>query len=525
MIDLSTGWLARIAAAALACLAGFEGSTALAHAFPPDSPLARNDRPNILVVLVDDLGVMDTSVPFLLDAKGEPQRHPLNDRYRTPNLARLAEQGVRFGNFHAMSVCSPSRISLLTGQTSARHRTTNWIQPEKNNAGEFGPRDWNWQGMTEDRISLPRLLQSAGYRTIQVGKGHFGPFGSPGADPRTAGFDVSIAGSAMGQPGSYFSRDRFGNGPDGPLPRGVPGLEEYYAEDCFLTEVESRELRSEISRAVGAQQPFFALMSHYAVHAPFQADPRFIDHFPDEPGKFAAFAALVEGVDHALGQTLRHLDELGVAGDTLVFFLGDNGSDAPLGDDLAIACAAPLRGKKGTHFEGGTRTALLVAWARVDPESALQKRLPIAPNAATPQLTAVYDLFPTILCAAGCADRIPEGHVIDGMDLMERLARPAAPAIERDFLMHYPHEHRGSYFTVFRRGDWKLVYHWRKPAGNRCELYDLAGDPSESVNLANTRPEKLVILFTAMTENLEATRALPPLSEDRESPLEPRLAR
>ncbi len=217
MIFMQSGWPGRIA---LASLAGFSLSITLAQPSGADRSPGTADRPNILVVLVDDFGVMDSSVPFLLDANGQPERHPLNDRYRTPNLERLAGQGVRFSNFLAMSVCSPSRISLLTGQTSARHRTTNWIQPEKNNAGEFGPRDWNWQGMSADHVSLPRLLQAAGYHTIQIGKGHLGPFGSAGADPRIAGFDVSVGGSAMGQPGSYFSRDRFGNGPNGPLPRG-----------------------------------------------------------------------------------------------------------------------------------------------------------------------------------------------------------------------------------------------------------------------------------------------------------------
>jgi arylsulfatase A-like enzyme len=501
------------------------GVTGEVQALPCSQPVGlaagTADRPNILVVLVDDWGVMDSEVPFLLDENGRPQRHPLNDRYRTPNLARLAGQGVRFSNFLAMSVCSPTRISLLTGQTSARHRTTNWIQPDKNNAGEFGPRDWNWQGITTETVSLPRLLGAAGYRTIQVGKGHLGPFGSPGADPRTAGFDVSIAGSAMGQPGSYFSRERFGNAPDGPRPRGVPGLEAYHAEDIFLTSAETRELGHSIRTAVSEGQPFFALMSHYAVHAPFQADPRFIGHYGDEPPEFAAFASLVEGVDYALGETLLLLKELDVARNTLVFVLGDNGSDAPLGDDFAVSCAAPLRGKKGTHFEGGMRTALLVAWAEIDQQSPLQQRIPVAASAATSQLAAIYDLFPTMLAVAGRADHVPAGHVVDGINLLERLANPTAPEIERDFLMHYPHEHRGNYFTVFRRGDWKLVYHWRRNVKDRCELYDLAADPAEQVNLAGQEPGRLKALFEAMVASLQATAAQPPLGDDRETPLEP----
>ena len=98
---------------------------ALAVAAPP---------PNIVVFLVDDMGVMDTSVPFLTDEDGNPKRYPLNDYYRTPNMERLAARGIRFNNFYAMSVCSPTRISIMTGQNAARHRTTNWINPDKNNA-------------------------------------------------------------------------------------------------------------------------------------------------------------------------------------------------------------------------------------------------------------------------------------------------------------------------------------------------------------------------------------------------------
>jgi hypothetical protein len=103
--------------------------------------------PNIVVMLVDDMGVMDTSLPFLTGADGKPKRYPLNDFYRTPNMERLAARGIRFNNFCAMSVCSPTRISIMTGQNAARHRTTNWINPDNDNAGPQGPAEWNWKGL------------------------------------------------------------------------------------------------------------------------------------------------------------------------------------------------------------------------------------------------------------------------------------------------------------------------------------------------------------------------------------------
>ena len=105
------------------------------------------ERPNIVLFLVDDMGVMDTSVPFLTDGKGNPVRYPLNDWYRTPNMERLASQGVRFSQFYAQGVSSPSRTSLLTGQDAARHRVTNWIRSEEKNRDDYGPYDWNWEGL------------------------------------------------------------------------------------------------------------------------------------------------------------------------------------------------------------------------------------------------------------------------------------------------------------------------------------------------------------------------------------------
>ncbi len=165
-------------------------------------------------MLVDDMGMMDTSVPFLTDEKGGPKRYPLNDYYRTPNMERLAARGIRFNNFYAMSVCSPTRISIMTGQNAARHRTTNWINPDKDNAGPHGPSNWNWHGLRRYQVTLARLLQSNGYRTIHVGKGHFGPRESEGADPRNLGFDKNVGGASIGAPGSYYAKEKFGaNGP------------------------------------------------------------------------------------------------------------------------------------------------------------------------------------------------------------------------------------------------------------------------------------------------------------------------
>ena len=315
---------------------------------------ALTDRPNIVVFLVDDMGVMDTSVPFLTDGNGEPRRYPLNDYYRTPNMERLAAQGIRFNNFYAMSVCSPTRVSIMTGQNAARHRVTNWINPDRNNHGPLGPPAWDWPGLGSEDVTLARLLQSAGYRTIHVGKGHFGHRESPGAEPLNLGFDVNVGGRSFGAPGSYYGMQNYGLGTRR-ASSAVPHLDKYHGTDTFLSEALTIEANARVADAVEAGQPFYLYFSHYAVHAPFQSDPRFAEHYADsgKSPQAQAFATLIEGMDKSLGDVLDQLESLGVAENTLIFFLGDNGSDAPLGHQHAVACAAPLaRQERGALRRG-----------------------------------------------------------------------------------------------------------------------------------------------------------------------------
>ncbi|MEQ1852894.1 MAG: sulfatase-like hydrolase/transferase, partial [Chthoniobacteraceae bacterium] len=403
-------------------------------------------RPNIIIMLVDDMGVMDTSLPFLTDEAGKPKRYPLNEYYRTPNMERLAARGVRFNNFCAMSVCSPTRISIMTGQNAARHRTTNWINPDNNNAGPQGPPAWNWHGLKKGDVTLPRLLQADGYRTIHVGKGHFAPREFAGADPRTIGFDINVAGASIGAPASYYGRENFA-GTGRRSKAAVQGLEKYHGQDIFLTEALTLEANAHIAEAVKTEKPFFLYFAQYAVHGPFNSHPRFAGHYQDsgKPAPAQAFATLIEGMDKSLGDVLDNRDKLGVAESTLIFFLGDNGSDAPLGHQHAVACAAPLRGKKGSHYEGGMRVPFIAAWAKPEVRNEFQRRLPIAVGAIQGQQAAVYDMFPTLLALTDQAT--PTNHAVDGARLDTLLAGNRDPARDEKFLMHYPHSpHRSDYF-------------------------------------------------------------------------------
>ncbi|MCM8530085.1 MAG: sulfatase-like hydrolase/transferase, partial [Lentisphaeraceae bacterium] len=206
-----------------------------------------SEKPNFIVFLIDDMGVMDTSVPFLTDKSGKPVTHELNKFYRTPAMEALAASGVRFSTFYANSVCSPTRASIMLGQTAARHKTTQWIKPESNNRGDFGPEKWNWEGLTPKDTTLPVVMKEAGYKTIFCGKAHFGPKGYDGEHPDRIGFDVNIAGCANGQPGSYYGKKNFGNGIPKRQLRAVPGLEKYHGKDIYLTEALTLEVNKEIS--------------------------------------------------------------------------------------------------------------------------------------------------------------------------------------------------------------------------------------------------------------------------------------
>ena len=489
------------------------------------------DQPNIMVFLVDDMGVMDTSVPFLTDSTGRPIRYPLNEWYRTPSMERIAASGIRFNQFYAMSVCSPTRISIMTGQNAARHRSTNWINPRSDNAGKYGPKDWNWAGLKKGEVTLPSVLKSVGYKTIHVGKGHFGPENHEGAEPLNLGFDVNIAGAAFGAPGSYYGEKSYGLGTKR-AHHAVPHLESYHGSDVFLSEALTLEAKKAVTASVKSGEPFYLYFSHYAVHAPFEADPRFKKNYSDsdKPANAQAFATLIEGMDKSLGDMLNHFDALGISEETLVIFLGDNGSDAPLGHQHAVACAAPLRGKKGAHYEGGMRVPFIASWARRAPDTELQQSLPIPRGAIQSQVASVEDIFPTLTELTGA--KVEGDHLVDGSSMAPLLIGKRDDDREEQFLMHYPHgPHRSNYFTVWRNGDWKAIYHAlpkEKAHGGSIqseghyELFNLKEDPFESKNLASTRPGELKRMLSEMIQQLEAHEAVYPTDESGNA-LQPKL--
>lgn len=277
--------------------------------------------PNIVFFLVDDMGWQETSVPF------HTETTELNRRYRTPNMERLAAQGVKFTQAYASAVCSPTRVSALTGMNVARHGVTNWTL--RKNASPDRPHKtlqppvWNVNGIcadagterTQQVTPLPELLRTVGYRTIHVGKAHFGAKDTPGENPLNLGFDVNIAGHAAGGPGSYWGERNFSAAWRTKPPAviwDVPGLEAYHGRDVYLTEALTLEAIKAVERAVSNREPFYLYMSHYAVHAPWERDDRFYQKYLEEGLKpfEATLASMIEGMDKSLGDVIAALDRL-----------------------------------------------------------------------------------------------------------------------------------------------------------------------------------------------------------------------
>jgi len=475
------------------------------------------DKPNILFFLVDDMGTQDTSEPFHY-RDGKPVTTKNNKVFRTPNMEKLADNGRLFTNAYAYSVCSPTRVTLLTGQAAPRHHVTTWTHPKtfKQDTGKIqtktlvGPK-WNTKGVPAKTPLLTTALKKAGYTTLFAGKAHFGPDDTPNGDPLNLDFDVNIAGFGGGGPGGYHGNKNYsaawrGGGHDW----DIPGLKKYHGTDTFLTEALTLEMASAIEQSVKVKKPFFAYMSHYAVHAPFEKDSRFAENYPGLKGNALAFATLVEGMDKSLGDLIKKLDQLGVAEDTLIIFYSDNGSDSPL-------YSKPLKGKKGTRYEGGLKVPLIVAWAKPNPENKFQKQLNIPANSVEHDIVTCTDIMPTILGIAG--SKAPNREYIDGKDITPYFKGKPGTHRPQSFLCHFPHgQHNNNLFTTYMSGDWKIIYNYRNET---WELYNLAKDIGEKNNLIDQQPQKAHELAKAMMTELKSQNAQFPVSLKTNKPVLP----
>ncbi len=452
-------------------------------------------RPNLVVVLVDDLGWHDTELRM------HATEAPFQWAYRTPNVLRLAAEGMVFTQAYAAApVCTPSRISLLTGQSPARHGSTYWILHQDRDTSAqhptLEPPSWNVNGLQPGAVTLPGLLADSGYRTIHVGKAHLGALGTPGADPTALGFDVNIAGHGAGAPGSYLGREGFGRlWEGGNHVWDVPGLGVWHGEDVFLTDVLAENAVRELRAAHADGEPFFLHLAPYAVHTPITAHPELVADRPGLPPIEAAYASMIEAVDRLLGRVLVALDELEIADETLIVFTSDNGGlSAHTRAGTKHTHNAPLRSGKGAIYEGGIRVPLVMRWpGRVQG------------GATSAQLSVSHDLFATLLSAAGVD--VPRGHEIDAIDLTPALSGAVLP--ERGVLWHMPHFWGANGpgiepSSALRVGREKLIWFH---ADDRYELYDVVSDSQESRDLTGERPERVVALAQRLRERLRVVGA------------------
>ena len=505
------------------------------------------DRPNIVFFIVDDMGWVDSSVAY-----GE-QVYPNNMRYNTPNMQRLASQGVMLTNAYACPVSTPTRTSLLTGVNAAHSRITNWTSTMRDtpsdatggavammqsganhdNTTRFVRPEWNINGMSpvegvENTLyatPLPQLLKEAGYYTIHVGKAHWASAGTPGASPYNMGYVVNVTGNVAGMPRSYLSEENYGNTPDKWNYLAVQNMTEYYGTGIHLTEALTREAIKTLDYPIMHNQPFYLYFAHYATHTPIQRDPRFVQKYLEagmDEGQ-ARYASMVEGVDKSLGDLLDFLEDKGVADDTIIIFMTDNGGNAEnkAKGGVRFMHNLPLRNGKGSVYEGGVRVPLMVKWdGKVAP----------ATRVNTPVICE--DLFPTILQMAGVKN-YDVVQSVDGqslVDLVTKGSKLAAKAAKRGqitdqksanafvvpqsvsgidpsraLIFHYPHQWKPydlvdiDFLSAVRKGDWKLVYRMRT---GKLELYNLKTDIGEKNDLSAVYPERVRELATELSSKL-----------------------
>ena len=452
-------------------------------------PAAVAPPTNIILFLVDDLGWQDTSVQFTAQPTVQ------NEQWRTPNLDTLGSRGMRFTNAYAAApVCTPTRTSLLTGRSPGATHITYWSQIKDRDTSAshptLSPPAWRMNGLDATDITYPQLLGKSGYRTIHVGKAHFGAQGTFGADPVNLGFAVNIAGHYGGHPGSFQGTEDFtlakrtGN-PSASTLWEVPGLESWHGKQAFLTEALAAEACLAIESAHRDGAPFVMNFAPYAVHTPITANVPLLDNYDQLDAREAKYGTMIESVDNALGTLMAKLEQLGIAENTAIVFTSDNGGLSAHGRGAAPDGTtknhhnAPLRSGKASAYEGGTRVPMVVWW----PGHTLPGSWCDAP-------VVTYDLFPTLLAMTkvDAPDAVTER--LEGVDLSPLLAG-AAELPERSLFWHQPHQWGASGpgiapYTAIRSGPWKLIYFHES---TRLELYDLDRDLGEVDNVAQAHPE------------------------------------
>ena len=509
----------------------------------------KQDKPNIITFVIDDMGWLDTSVAF-----GE-EVYPHNLRHDTPNIARLAEEGVIMTSAFACPVSSPSRTSMMSGMNAAHTRITNYLAmvKDKNTDASNTPSeklddtvertDWNVNGIQPAGMSdighcvhvtpYPQILKNNGYYTIHTGKSHWAPGGTAAASPYNMGFCVSVAGHVVGKGWGYYAENNYRNVPGNYNQLTIQNMTEYLGSSTHLTEALTLESLKTLDYPIDNGIPFYLNFCHFAVHTPILSDPRFYQKYIDrgmDKGQ-ARFASMCEGVDKSLGDLLAYLEKKKVLDNTIIVFMSDNGGNS---ENLSKGGErhtqnSPLREGKASCYDGGIRVPMIVYW---------KGKIAAGTRLNTP--VVMEDIYPTILEMAGI-DNYKTVQNLDGKSIVSLLTKGSKAVRKamdkglitnqkeansyvvpesvsgidpkREVLAHYPHQwkpyqlHDIDYLSSLRKGDWKIVYRHRQQA---LELYNTRQDITERNDLSGTNPEKLQEMAQALTAKLKGYDALMP---------------
>ena len=445
----------------------------------PRYPTQSGPTPNIVFILVDDLGWRD--VGFMGSTF-----------YQTPHIDNLARQGMVFTHAYANAPnCAPTRACLLSGQYPPRHGiyTVNSSERGKAHQRKIIPTP-NKTVLDAKVVTIAEALKPAGYVSASIGKWHLGEGDQSG--PVSQGFDLNIAGNQLGHPKSYFSpynNPEIDNGPEGE----------------YLTDRLTDEALSFIED--NRDKPFFLYLPHYAVHTPLQAKKELIEKYkqkkPNDDQNNAAYAAMIESADQGVGRIMAKLEQLNIVDNTIVVFYSDNGGH------VGATSNAPLRGFKGMLYEGGIRVPLIIRWPKT-----------IQPNTTCPTPVISIDFYPTFLQITGITK--PKNQELDGLSLIPLLTgRNNFP--QRELHWHFPAYLEGgpkipgpwrtTPAAAIRKDDWKLIEFFED---NHLELYNLIDDIGEKNNLADSRPDKVTELYQLMQQWRKVTNAPVPSEKNPE---------
>ena len=460
------------------------------------------EKPNVIFILADDLGWADTTL------------YGHTSLYETPNLERLAKRGMVFTRAYSASpLCSPTRASILTGQTPARtgftapngHVGQAILKPtvqEKGGAGNKALMTVSITRLDTNYPTLGKLFKQAGYETAHFGKWHLGP--EP-CSPLQHGFDVDLPHfNGPGPAGGFVAPWKFKNFD------ADPGEPRQHIEDRMAKEA----VKWMTSLPKG--QPFYMNYWMFSVHAPFDAKAVLIEKYRGKidlknPQHSPTYAAMVESMDDAVGTLLDAVDKAGLADKTVFIFTSDNGGNMyngirekdRAGKEFVVEPTSnrPLRGGKATVFEGGIRVPTVISWPRVT-----------QPGSRSDEIIQSTDYYPTLLTGLGIG--VPNGHPVDGVDITPVLR--GGKLSPRGIFTFFPHNPPVPDWLppsmCVHSGDWKLIrlFHQGDNGAHDYRLYNLKTDLGEAQDMAKTQPEKVRELDRLIQDHISQSKAVVP---------------